>query len=122
MISKKRLAVKEVLLENYHPYIPHDLSPLPDLPKTWLSPHIVYSINLKEKPLPQDNNSEVLKALNDHNLPTPGVAGMAELQEDRTESMIKVNEEFLFALPFSFSFWFGSYYKTAILIEFVFGR
>ena len=71
--------------------------------------------------MPQDNNSEVLKALNDHDLPTQGVAGMAELQEDRTESMIKVTEEFLFALPVSFSFWFGSYYKIATLIKFVFG-
>ena len=38
-----------------------------------------------EKPTPQQ--SEVLKALQDQDLLNSGVAGMAELQEDRTESM-----------------------------------
>ena len=58
----------------------HNLPPV-------LKPCVIYSINLKEKPLPQDNDSEVLKALNDQDLPLSGVAGMAELQEDRNESM-----------------------------------
>ena len=38
-----------------------------------------------EKPTPQQ--SEVLKALQDQDLLNSGVAGMAELQEDRYESM-----------------------------------
>ena len=41
-----------------------------------------------EKPNPQQNQSEVLKALQDQDLLNSGVAGMAELQEDRNESMI----------------------------------
>ena len=40
-----------------------------------------------EKPTPQENNSEVLKALQDDESSITGVAGMAELQEDRYESM-----------------------------------
>ena len=43
--------------------------------------------NRQEKPTPQENNSEVLKALQDQECPITGVAGMAELQEDRAESM-----------------------------------
>ena len=47
-----------------------------------------YPINLSsgEKPTQQENQSEVLKALKDQNLLNSGVAGMAELQEDRNES------------------------------------
>ena len=40
-----------------------------------------------DKPTPQENNSEVLKALQDDESCITGVAGMAELQEDRYESM-----------------------------------
>ena len=47
-----------------------------------------HPINLSsgEKPTPQENQSEVLKALQDQNLLNSGVAGMAELQGDRNES------------------------------------
>ena len=65
--------------------------------------HIVFSHNTKEKPTPQENNSEVLKALNDQDFPISGVAGMAELQEDRTESMIKTHK---IIFPFFIFFYF----------------
>jgi len=67
---------------------------------------ILSYINLSsgEKPTPQENQSEVLKALQDQNLLNSGVAGMAELQEDRNESTnfdllsIYNNEQFLTSL------------------------
>ena len=44
-----------------------------------------------DKPTPQENNSEVLKALQDDESSITGVAGMAELQEDRYESITNRN-------------------------------
>ena len=72
-----------------------------------------------EKPTPQENNSEVLKALQDDELSITGVAGMAELQEDRYESM---KNEILFhvsallsTILISFSFDFLNYSNMTTL-------
>lgn len=72
-----------------------------------------------EKPTPQENNSEVLKALQDDESAITGVAGMAELQEDRYESM---KNEILFhvsallsTILISFSFDFLNYSNMTTL-------
>ena len=69
--------------------------------------HIAFSHNANEKPTPQENNSEVLKALLDQECPLSGVAGMAELQEDRTiESMNKPHHIYI-CLPYIFLFFYS---------------
>ena len=101
--KKKGIQWKESIVTNiyYIHFLRIETPVIPDLPESSsLYPHIVYSINVNEKPLPQDNNSEVLRALNDQHVPQPGVAGMAELQENRTKSMIDTSEGFILVLPY----------------------